>query len=61
MVGFSVGDGFTLGYKRNEYIQVPMDCRVLIVVENAEQFQHMMDELADKISGEDICATVSLK
>ena len=59
LVGFSVGDGFTLGYKNSKLIQVPMDCRVLIIVKDAAQFNHMLDEFSDVIKGEDICATVS--
>jgi hypothetical protein len=58
LIGFSVGNGFTVGYKRNEFIQVPMDCRVLVIVENSEQFSHLLNEFS-ALKGGDICATVS--
>ena len=60
LIGFSVGEGFTLGYKSNEIIQVPLDCRVLIIVENSEQFEHLLKEFKI-IKGDNICATISPK
>jgi len=60
LLGFSIGEGFTIGYKSHEIIRVPLDCKVLIVVENSTQFQHLLDEVTS-IKGDDICVTVSAK
>ena len=58
LIGFSVGSGLTIGYKAEEVIRVPLDCKVLIVVKDADQFKHLLNEIT-KIQGDDICATVS--
>lgn len=58
LIGFSVGEGFTLGYKSNQLIQVPTDCRVLVVVSDQEQFKHLLNHL-DHIGATDLCATIS--
>lgn len=58
LMGFSVGEGFTLGYKSNSIIQVSSDCRVLVVVSDQEQFEHLLKHL-DDIGAKDLCATVS--
>ena len=60
LLGFSVGDGFTFGYKNNEYIEVPTDCRVLIVVNDSAQFEHLLNEISSIKEG-DLCATISPK
>jgi len=60
LLGFSVGDGFTIGYKTSEYIYMPSDCRVLVVVKDESQLDHMMKEMS-LIGEEEICATVSPK
>ncbi|MDS1310744.1 hypothetical protein [Marinobacter xiaoshiensis] len=59
-MGFSIGEGFTLGYKSDEFIQVPTDCRVLVVVNDQVQFKHLLDHI-DTIGAKDLCATVSPK
>jgi hypothetical protein len=58
LLGFSVGDGFTLGYKSSEIIQVPTDCRVLVVVKDDKQLKHLINEFK-LIGEEEICATIS--
>lgn len=60
LLGFSVGEGFTLGYKANELIQVPTDCRVLVVVNDQAQFNHLLDHI-NTIGATDLCATVTAK
>ncbi|EGQ7674498.1 TPA: hypothetical protein ACF367_002953 [Vibrio parahaemolyticus] len=60
LFGFSVGEGLTLGYKSNEYMSIPMDCRLLIIVQNQNQMEQLLDEL-DFIEDSEICATVSLE
>jgi len=60
LIGFSIGDGFTFGYKKNEVIHVPTDCRVLVIVNNEKQLQHMIKEMSLIGEGE-ICATISPK
>lgn len=60
LVGFSVGDAFTIGYKSSEFMNIPIDCRVLVVVKNAVQLQHLINEFS--LIGEDeVCATISTK
>lgn len=58
VVGFSVGEGFTVGYENNHVIQVPTDCRVLVIVRDQAQFEHLLGQL-DLIGAKDLCATVS--
>ena len=60
LVGFSVGDGFTLGYKETELIQIPTDCRVLVVVKDMKQLDHMLKEM-HLLGGHELCATISPK
>ncbi|MFZ6818374.1 hypothetical protein [Undibacterium sp. Ji22W] len=60
LFGFSLGDGFTLGYKENEFIQVPTDCRVLVVVKDKKQLDHMLKEM-HLIGEHELCATISPK
>lgn len=60
LLGFSVGAGFTFGYKANELIQVPTDCRVLVVVKDQAQFNHLLDHI-NTIGATDLCVTVTAK
>lgn len=60
LIGFSVGEGLTLGYKDTEFISVPIDCRVLVVVKNDAQLAHLIKDL-DLIEKDEICATTSPK
>lgn len=60
LLGFSVGDGFTLGYQNSERIEVPTDCRVLVIVNDSSQLEHLLNEMS-LIKGEEICATISPK
>lgn len=60
LLGFSVGEGFTLGYKENEFIQVSTDCRVLVVVKDTKQLDHMLKEM-HLIGEHELCAAISPK
>lgn len=60
LFGFSVGEGFTIGYKANEYMQIPADCRVLVIVKDENQLKHLINEMS-LIGKEEICATISAK
>lgn len=60
LLGFSVGDGFTLGYKENEYMKIPTDCRLLVIVQDKGQLEHLLSEL-NSIGENELCATVSAK
>lgn len=56
--GLTVQDGITLGFKENTTISVPLDCRVLVVVENKEQLVRFIEHIKN-IEGEKICSTVA--
>jgi hypothetical protein len=56
--GLTVQDGITLGYKENKTISVPLDCRVLVILENKEQLDRFIKHI-NNIEGEEICSTVS--
>lgn len=60
LLGFSVGDGFTLGYKADEYMKIPADCRLLVIVQDKSQLEHLVNELGS-IGDMELCATVSAK
>jgi len=60
VLGFSVGEGLTIGYKNSEFVKVPIDCRVLVIVDDSSQFSHLLTEISN-IQGDEICATVSPK
>lgn len=58
LIGFSIGEGFTLGYKASEYMKIPTDCRVLVVVADKSQLEHLINEFS-LIGGNELCATIS--
>lgn len=58
LVGLSVGKGIALGYKTKSVISVPLDCRILVVVENDAQLDHIISHLSH-LKDERLCATVS--
>lgn len=60
LVGLSTGEGLTIGYKSVEYMQIPTDCRVMIVVGNKAQLEHLINELK-LVGNSDLCATIQLK
>ena len=60
LLGFSVGEGFTIGYKASEYMQIPTDCRVLVIVKDEKQLKHLINEMS-LIGEEEICAVISPK
>jgi hypothetical protein len=68
-VGIAADRGFTLGYKRNSYIYVPLAkpgetpgaaaeeaCNIVVVVENKVQLEHAIEHLKH-LEG-DLCVTV---
>jgi hypothetical protein len=60
LIGFSIGEGFTLGYKSSEFVQIPTNCRVFVVVKDEKQLKHLINEMS-LIGKEDICASISPK
>jgi hypothetical protein len=60
LIGLSAGEGFTVGYKSNETIEIPLDCRVIVIVKSDSQLQHLIKEL-NLIGKEDLCAAVSVQ
>jgi hypothetical protein len=57
-VGLSIRNGITLGYEENKIISVPLDCRVIVVVQNREQLEEFANIIND-LKGKEICATVT--
>ena len=60
VLGFSIENGFTLGYTENEIISIPTDCRLMVIVQNKQQLELLVDQLHD-LQGEKICAAVTPK
>ena len=56
--GLTIQDGITLGFKENKTISVPLNCRVLVVVQNKEQLDRFIEHIKN-IEGEEICSTVT--
>ncbi|TWX65524.1 hypothetical protein ESZ36_17105 [Colwellia demingiae] len=57
-IGVSIQNGITLGFEENKIVSVPMDCRVLVIVQNKQQLEHFIEHL-EKLKGNEICATVT--
>ncbi len=56
--GLKIQNGFTLGYEHDGLISIPLDCRMVAVVETKEQLDHLIGALT-QLEGEKLCATVS--
>jgi hypothetical protein len=54
-VGLSLADGISLGYSHERHTGVPLDCRLVVFVQNQQQFDAIARLLADK--KENICLT----
>lgn len=56
--GVRVASGLTLGYTDTQRISVPLDCRVVAIVRDRAQLDHLIDML-NLAEGQTLCATVS--
>jgi hypothetical protein len=54
-LGLSVADGIGFGYSHERRTAVPLDCRLVVFVQNQKQFDDIARLLADK--KENICPT----
>lgn len=57
-VGLTVSDGVGVGYMQRARVYIPLDCRIVVIVNNQTQLDHAVDMLS-AIDGEDLCVTVS--
>ena len=57
-VGLTISNGVSIGYLQRERIYIPLDCRIVAVVNSQTQLDHAVQMLS-AIGTEDLCVTVS--
>lgn len=58
-LGMRVSDGISLGYTREKFVVLPLDCRLVMLVATANQLNDAMEELSQFKNAPGICAAVS--
>jgi hypothetical protein len=58
VVGLRFEEGVTIGYAKESWVHVPMDCRMVVIVQDDSQLGRVLDVLK-KMEGDALCATVS--
>ena len=57
-IGVTIQNGITLGFEENKIVSVPIDCRVLVIVQNDQQLEYFIKHF-EKSKGKEICATIT--
>ena len=60
-VGLRAGSGkFSLGYSATDVVNIPLDCRLVALVQNKEQLERLVEAI-DRLQEGQLCAAVSPK